>query len=187
MKTTTLSLIAAGMLTLSSQQSLASTQPDLIGNAYDTKTNTLIYQEKHSFEHIDGEKVMRSLFIDAQGNTLAKRTVEYQSDRVQKYYLEQAGINYEESVIRESDKIKLEERNNDKVDQKEVQTSKDVVIDAGFSDYIVRHWDELSSGKKMKFNFASIGQMDSIRLQIRRADIKDDHCQSNFERVDQTN
>ena len=159
-------------LSLSTLPCLASASNNaLIGEAYDTKTNQMVYQERHHYAQENGENVMYSMFVDPNGDTIGERKVAFTEDRVQSYHLDQNLINYQESVIRNNDSITLIGKKGNKVKQKEVANSPEVIIDAGFSNFIVRNWEELQKGKTLRFDFASIGQMDTVRLQVKQVDL----------------
>jgi len=145
-------------------------KPVLSGKAYDTKTNELIYKEEHRYKKVQGSVVMNSVFTDINDNTIAERVLEYQGDKVKSYKLEQNKIGYKESIIRDSRSVKFEEHDGEKVDIEEVSIKSDIVIDAGFSDYIVRNWDALNNGEALKFDFASVSQMGMLKLRVKRAE-----------------
>jgi len=147
-------------------------KPVLSGKAYDTKTNTLIYKEEHHYEIVQGETVMNSTFTDVNGDTIAERVIEYQDHKVRSYKLKQEQINYQESITRNNSAVQFEERDGQKIDKEEVSISSDIVIDAGFADYITQNWDSLTSGETLKFDFASVSQMDMIKLQVKMTDMK---------------
>ena len=144
---------------------------ELIGHVYDVKTNTLIYKETHNYLLVDGGKVMHSLFTSPSGETIAKREIEYENDKLVSYRLVQDSIEYEESIKVGNKNIQLEKRNQKQVSQKKIKTLNEIIIDAGFSDYIVNNWGALIEGATLKFDFASVSQMNKIRLQVKGADI----------------
>lgn len=155
---------------------LASAGLDLVGAVYDAKTNQLIYQERHNFSRVDGEEVMRSTFTAPNGDMIGLRTVEYQGDRVRAYRMEQPGLNYKESILRNTEQIKIAGESQGKRESIEVRPGniQDVVIDAGFSNFIVRNWSQLMEGQTLKFDFASTAQMDLVRLQVRHRETVDE-------------
>jgi len=156
--------------TLAVDQELA--KPILSGKAYDTKTNELIYQEEHRYNVVQGEMVMNSIFTDINGNTIAERVVEYKNNKVKSYKLEQNKIAYQESITRDNRAVQFEERDGEKIDKEEVAIKSDIVIDAGFSDYIVDNWEALNQGETLRFDFASVSQMGMIKLQVKMTDKK---------------
>ncbi len=146
--------------------------PALVGTAVDSNTNELLYKEKHLFETQNGQPIMRSEFLDPNGVLIAERTVKYDGGTVKEYRFKQDIINYSESIIRSRNRIDLEGQNGDEIKSDQIDDDTGVIIDAGFSDYIVRNWDELNQGKTKRFKFAHIGQMDAIKLRVKKAEIE---------------
>lgn len=146
-------------------------QHDLNGKVYDIKTKELIYTEEHRVIKEDGLDVMHSLYIDTNNKQIGTRKVVFENDRVNQYELQQAHIDYRETVGRNDNKINIAESDQGKQKEKSVTTKgiNHVVIDAGFSNFIVRNWDQLLDGKTLKFNFASPSQMNVVKLQVKQA------------------
>jgi len=152
----------------------------LIGSAYDTKSDELVYQEQHNFLVVDGQKVLSTKFTDAMGQTIAERIVKYQDQQVKSYQLEQRNIDYQESISQSDNVIRFQGQQDGKLDQQDISFDKEVIIDAGFSDFIVQNWDTLYDGETVKFHFASIGLMDTVKLQVRKTDIKKTSAKKRF-------
>jgi len=147
--------------------------PVLIGTAVDSNTNELLYKEKYLFETRNGQPIMRSEFLDPNGVSIAERTVKYDGGTVKEYRFKQDVIDYSESIVRSRNGIDLEGQNGEKVKSDQIDDDNGVTIDAGFSDYIVRNWDELNQGKTKRFKFAHIGQMAAVKLRVKKAEIED--------------
>lgn len=161
-------LVALAILALVPNPALANTPDELIGQAFDVKTMQPLYKEQHRFDELDGERFMKSTFTAPNGDTIATRIVKYDGDRVSAYKLQHKNINASEMVVREQNKIAISEQVDGQTKSAEIKTSesKPIIIDAGFSDYIVRNWLELKRGEKLKFDFISTAQLDSVRLRV---------------------
>ena len=155
-------------------------QPSLVGNAYNPSTDELLYQEQHFYKFVNGQKTLSTTFNDAQGNKIAERIVKYQNQSVKSYRLEQHNIDYAESIIYQNNLLKFEGLTDGDIDQENIATDKEIVIDAGFSDFIVQNWDELVDGQTIKFNFASIGLMKTVKLQLKKTDLKRTSAKEKF-------
>jgi len=141
----------------------------LVGTAVDTKSGETVYTETHRFIERNGQRVMQSTYTTPERQTLAQREVVYQGDKVTRYQLNQPDALLAELIERDLDSLKI------KVDGKKsraktvnARRSDEVVIDAGFSNFIVRNWDQLASGEPQKFYFASTAQLDLVRLQVKK-------------------
>ena len=95
------------------------------------------------------------------------------------YQLTQDSIGYSESITRDSGQITIDvgknqntEKESDKT--KTISNAEDIVIDAGFSDFIHRNWDDLLSGKTCKFKFSSTSRMSAVGLQVRLKETSED-------------
>jgi len=146
-------------------------QSDLDGHVYDSNTNQLIYIEKHRVSSVDGRHVMTSNYLDIEDNQIATREVVFEDDLVTEYKLSQPQIEYQEFISRGDNKIEMTEIDRGQVRQTNIREThlQQVVIDAGFSNFIVRNWDQLLSGSKLKFKFASPSQMKAINFEVKLA------------------
>jgi len=141
---------------------------ELVGRAYDNKTKALLYQETHLFD----KNSIRSRYTDADDQLIGKRMVEMAQDRVVRYQLEQTTLGVAETVERLPDMINITATSNGETASTQLNKvdTKGVVIDAGFSNFIVRNWDKLSSGEKLSLDFVSTARRDAIKLQLKRID-----------------
>jgi len=146
---------------------------DLVGVAVDTKTKQPVYIERHSFVELDGERQLQTVYVTPDNKALAKRVVVFEpdTDRVQRYRLVQSEIGYQESI----ENLTITELIGEKQKQKTINISKkgEVIIDAGFSSFILQNWDDLNAGKTLGVNFASPARMGLIKLQIKRVEQKE--------------
>lgn len=147
----------------------------LIGTALSLDTGALVYTENHTLSNEGGQQVMRTHYLDPERQSLANREVFYDAGRVSSYQLTQSNISYREAVSRTQNTVDFA------VDGEQLQRKSatikgdlDVVIDAGFNELILRHWDALLAGEKLTFSFASTAQLDLVRLQI----VHDDNLSS---------
>lgn len=167
---------SCALLSLVFMMATVSAQANMVGNAYDIKTKQLLYTERHSTGMEGQQQVMRSTYLDPQGEVIANRTVTYSDDKVSHYQLQQSSINYTESIHRNDGSIEISVTENIEKGAKtnSINNAEEVVIDAGFSDFIVQNWDELLQGEPIKFKFASTSRMDIVNLQVRFDEQLDD-------------
>jgi len=151
---------------------------EFVGYAYDLKTGELQYQERHRRELDDvGNKVVYTEYIDANDQIMAKRVVRYKQDRVSKFELSDVVNQETVSVERLSEKVILKKQlSSENAENRELKLSVELdhIIDAGFNDYVLKHWDELTSGKKKQFNFLSTERKRWIKLSVKGAGSRED-------------
>jgi len=104
-----------------------------------------------------------------KGNVIGERVVNFNGDRVQSYRLEQAKIDYSESVVREAEQIVITKTSKGEIETKTIKPKQgfDYVIDAGFTNYVQRNWDLLVSGKPQKTYFVSPNRMEALYLELK--------------------
>jgi len=152
-----------------SSQPLFAIDINSTGNAYDISTEQLVYTENHStLVKEDGKHQLLSIYRDPKGDEICKRSVLFKNGKVVEYILRQSSARYSESVIRTRDSIEISINNSARIKQKiiPVEENSEVVIDAGFSPFIVRNWAALMAGETLKFNFVSVSRMSIVGLQI---------------------
>jgi len=139
------------------------------GNAFDIKTGTFLYTEQHTLQTIDGNALLSTLYTDTEKNTIGTRNVEFIDDKVANYTLIQAPIDYQESITRQTGSALFKQNKKGKKTAKNRPNKNinEVVIDAGFSNFITRNWQTLIKGETLKFEFASIDQLGFVMLQVR--------------------
>jgi hypothetical protein len=144
--------------------------PDLVGKVYDVKSQTLLYQEDHQFT----DTSMQSTYTNPTGQVIGVRQVTFNQGRVTSYELRQDLASSSENVTRDDKSIRMQVNNGDQQQQTDIDISKldEVVIDAGFSNFIMRNWDALLDDKKIVAHFASTAQLDLIKVQLTRVDPK---------------
>lgn len=143
---------------------------ELIGSVYDNETTEFLYQERHVFD----QNKMQSFYTNAQGEIIGEREVEFSDDRVTAYRLMQAELKRLESVERKPEEITILAKNKDQVKEANVSHKHidEVVIDAGFSNFILRHWAALTTGEKVALDFVSIAQLGVVKLQLKKVDVE---------------
>ena len=146
----------------------------LIGNVYDSKTGVELYTEQHQFLIKPESHTLQSRYFDQDDQLIGERKVEYQSNRVERYRLEQGHLGIAEEIERTPEGLYFSVTKDGQTKTKEItyKNPNEIVIDAGFDDFIVREWKRLMQGKTIKFPYASASQMDVVKLQIKRVDAK---------------
>ena len=150
------------------------------GSAYDKKTGELIYIEEHHMSNLHGEneyvEIMQSLYKNAADEEIGRRKIVFKDGIVTEYVLRQKPIKLSESVVRTKNSIEISVNDSEKITQKviPIKANDEVVIDAGFSTFIVRNWDALINGETLKFKFVAISRLSVVDLQVRLTARADD-------------
>lgn len=148
-----------------------------VGYAYDLKTGELRYEERHRrITDGSGNKVVYTDYVDANEKELAKRIVRYQGDGIAKFELSDAITQETVSAIRKHEKVLLKKTSDAVSTEREIELNVDLdnIIDAGFNDYVLNHWDELANGEKKRFNFLSTEREGWIRLMVKDAGVREE-------------
>lgn len=153
----------------------------LEGQALDTNTGRVIYQEIHSMgQGADGRWIMESDYLNPEGELFAERTVWFDPNHPQRpdYRLVDYRDNFEEGAkTSPNGEVELYRIIDGERGQTIIKPSRQrpLVIDAGFSALIASHWDELLSGNRITFDFASSARLTTIEFRLSHAqDLGDD-------------
>lgn len=139
----------------------------VIGTAYDLDNNQLIYRE--SYTAIDSEKSVRVDYSAPDGKIFSSKKLTYKGEPFQPSFVLQDKRDYETfSAQFEGPVLVLSRADKDYKEQKKIYDNAGMVIDAGFDAYIQLHWDKLSSGDRMKFDFAMPNRLSSVMLEVRK-------------------
>ena len=142
---------------------------ELIGKAVDLDSGVPLYTERHVFAVSTGEGTLRSSYLTPGDEKFASRVVQYANNDVVEYRLEQSNIDYSERIERRGDELTIVVDKADtspKTEQLFLRAGVEPVIDAGFNDYLVRNWDSLLKGERLRFQFASTAQLGLVKLQV---------------------
>lgn len=146
----------------------------LEGEAVDLETEQLVYRERHSMgQGSDGRWIMESDYLDAEGALFAERTVWFDPKYPQRpdYQLIDYRDNFEEGAkTLPNGDVELYRVIDGKRSQTTIAPSekRPLVIDAGFSALVATRWDELISGKRVTFDFASSARLTTIEFRLSR-------------------
>ncbi len=162
-------LILSASLLIAVDNLVALESQRLIGKAVDSKTGEPLYTEEHTFVDSQLGRKMLSRYVAPNNQQLGSREILYKADRVKAYSLQQEHIEYRESIERASRALLLEKQSNGKLAQQKLTSSsaEETVIDAGFNEFVVRHWDELLTGKTKEFDFVSAARLRVVGFRVK--------------------
>lgn len=162
---------------LAHAESVATEVIHYVGNAYDlNNANSLLYKEEHQLTLINGKPSMREVIYRSSTNELmVKKTNRYSENAsapefdlqdLRSGYREQAHYNREGGLV-----LSVQENQQASVQTKTLNTlPNNLIIDAGFDDFVRKHWAELEAGKNVSFSFASAARLDLIDFRLLKKD-----------------
>ncbi|GHA18456.1 hypothetical protein GCM10008090_30060 [Arenicella chitinivorans] len=142
----------------------------LVGKAYDANSGELLYEEQHTIT----QQRIRTQYLAPDGKLIATREVTFDQDRVQSYRLTYHQHDRTEQIQRLVDGIAISLKKNQQDNSTVLRTksNQEVTIDAGFSQFITRNWDRVTTGEKLTTEFVSTERMDLVKIAIRQRDTK---------------
>lgn len=148
---------------------------DYIGEAYDLEQpDKLLYREQHSLtQRRDNQgkliPVTRQVeYFSADGELIAEKTNQYTNAATQPdFILKDLRHNYSEQSEQLAKGWRLTLLENGTTSSKVIDDfDYELVIDAGFDDFIRKHWQALSAGKTVPFSFASVARQTSVNFEV---------------------
>lgn len=121
-------------------------EPDVVGTAYDTSGQQLLYRELHFCS--DGQLQCKVDYRDPTGAGIAFKELDYSPGPHQPALVMRDLRNDLEHVVAAS--------------------GDELVVDAGFDNYVRSRWDDLSAGEAVRFRFKVVGFDDPIRMKALR-------------------
>ena len=143
--------------------------PPFKGQAYEPGSSDLLYTEFHENTVREGAPLGRTEYRNPAGTVIAERTLNFSKHAFKPdYRLVDLRDGYEEGaeVVSKGDgknaKVRVFVRENRKepVKDRTLTVPEPCVIDGGFNAFIKAHWDELSAGKRVGFNFVAPARRD---------------------------
>lgn len=144
----------------------------LEGQAVDIATGQVVYQERHTMAaNAEGVWIMESDYLDADGALFAERSVWFDARYPERpnYRLIDYRDDFEEGASALANgEIELYRIINGDRETAIIRPSEKLplVIDAGFSALIARHWETLLSGRRISFDFASSARLTTIQFRL---------------------
>ena len=103
----------------------------------------------------------------------------YQNAAAPSFHLQDLRSNYREQAHYNNDgslELSVQEGAAAKIQSKRINDlPEDLIVDAGFDDFVRRHWSELETGKSVSFSFASAARLDLIDFRLQQKNINKDN------------
>ena len=149
--------LAATCFSLATLGSVAqAVEEKVVGKAYDLETGDYLYSEHHLCNA--QTTLCNVLYRDDQGELIARKQVDYSSNL-------------------QSPSLQMEDFRLDAQVELQPLGDPELVVDAGFDNYVRLRWDELAQGATLKFPFQIMGRSNPLAMQAKRV-VETDGCGS---------
>lgn len=141
------------------------------GVARDPVHGRELYREQHWLRHQDGVPLERlTLYRCADGGAFARKRVDYRRSRLApEFELEDARSGYREGLRRTGGLPTLFFRERaGGAESARALAAASLVADAGFDEFIRRHWTALAAGQRLPLEFALPSRLRSLGFTVQR-------------------
>lgn len=129
----------------------------------------ILYTEYHRLQLGNGRPVSRDVeYRDASGRLLATKSNRYgDNPATPEFTLRDERKTYSESARFDGSALTLSLNEKGKTLEKTFRSvPDDLIVDAGFDDFVRTHWDRLQQGKRVDFHFASAARQELIAFRL---------------------
>lgn len=147
-----------------------------VGIAYDRVDGTVLYREEHFVERAaDGSGTRLVVYRCPEGSIYGRKSVRYRdANGAPDFEFEDARVPFTEAVTRTDDgrrAIAVDDRRRGAREGK-VDSGDDLVVDAGFDDYVKRNWERLAAGEAVPMRFVIPAEVDAMAFTLtKKADV----------------
>ena len=121
--------------------------------AFDLNTGELIYTESHNETYKAGIIISDEvIYRDTSNNIIAIKKVDYSNGMIMPdFMLKNMETGHIESALKEADQLKVifSKNKNDLKKEAVIPLPDKAIIDAGFDQFIIEHWDEIIQGERL--------------------------------------
>lgn len=144
--------------------------------AYAPESNVLLYSEEHRETWTSGKMQASNVrYYGPNKHLLAEKTIDFRKNRIAPdFVLNDFRDGYQEGASLTGNRIKVVARRNGEqpLKQKKLKVPVPVVVDGGFNEYVLQHWDALLAGQRMQFNFVAPIEQDYFSFTIKRKQLQ---------------
>ena len=144
-----LSVAAVAGLGLMAATSFASVRETVVGDAYDMDSGEYLYSEHH--QCMPDNSFCDVLYRDEQGELIARKQVDYSQNM-------------------QSPSLQMEDFRHTRQFQLQPRPDPELVVDAGFDNYVRLRWDDLQDGGTVAFPFLVMGRDKPIDMRAKRVE-----------------
>lgn len=159
------------MLTLTNSL-IANEYVEFYSRAFDLSSGKLLYVEKHKETWKDGVQFASEVrYVNPSGKLVAYKNLDYSKNKTKpdfEYTDNRSG--YMEGAKFDSNKLhlKFKESPDEEVQTTNILGNENLVVDAGFDNFVKQNWHKLSSGNELQINFAVPERLNYYRFTINK-------------------
>lgn len=152
----------------------------ITGEAFDVKSQELVYREQHLID----DKLHTVSYSDKDGNVFAQKKISYEISFVAPVYKlnDQRFSRETGSQIKDKQWSMYRSEKSGTYDELLLKNQENLVIDAGFNNFIRLHFDALDSGDLLNFNFGLTDPLIELSMEIQRIPCTDYQPKQNNEK-----
>ncbi len=145
------------------------------GLARDYRDDRLLYREQHLIRSRDGQTVERQvLYLCADGTPFARKFVDYRRSRLApEFRFEDQRVDYREGLRSSGSPQIWSDEPNAPERSAALEAEQQLVVDAGFDEFVRQHWQPLLAGEAKPFSFAVPARLDSYNFKLRKVGLVD--------------
>ncbi len=172
MRISILVFVAIAALVPSASTAGEAMSAEYLGFARSIDGRSALYRERHHVERdADGRGIRVVLYECSDGRPYARKLVRY-VDRAgaPDFEMLDARDGWDERVETVGDRrrVSVRERFGGRERSVELSVPEQLVVDAGFDDFVRRHWDRLAAGERVDFAFLVPSRLGVMRFKVRR-------------------
>ena len=146
-----------------------------VGYAHNVDNDALIYTEHHHEIFSDGVVIeSKVIYKDKNGEVFAEKNIDFKGN----YFLPEFSLINNMTGHRESTryfdntyKVEFLESSNKSLKKQSLEYSSGAISDAGFDNFIISHWQEITSGSKFSRDFLIPGMLRFFEFRIYEKEI----------------
>jgi hypothetical protein len=143
------------------------------GYARDIESRELLYVESHTVRGLGTANEQRVVkYLCSRGDAaFARKVLQYGANRTEPAFrLEDARTGYVEGLQRNGNTLEVFQRESSKAElrKRPVPTTVAIVSDAGFDEFVRKHWAELEAGKSVRFPFLVPSRLDYMSFKVKK-------------------
>lgn len=152
---------------------LSASDQQFTGYARSRTDGRLLYVESHHVRRAGemGEARIVMYRCSAEGPAFARKELTYGASReTPEFNFTDARSGYSEGLRRTAQGPRVFQQDNPRSPRREAKVSTDVALvsDAGFDEFVRKHWAELEAGKTVKFPFLIPSRLDYLTFKVKK-------------------
>lgn len=144
--------------------------------AYAPESNALLYSEEHRETWASGKMLASKVrYYGPNKHLLAEKTIDFRKNRIAPdFLLNDFRDGYQEGATLAGNRIEVVARRNgdQPLKQKKLKVPAPVVVDGGFNEYVLQHWEALLAGQRLQFHFVAPIEQDYFSFTIKRKQLQ---------------